>query len=83
MAKEYWFCLIGPVERKLLNNNGADSPLRFAVTEKFEKMLPGVDYTCASGWGVSEKVARQIHAVMNKDFLDRHDVDIHGKKVKR
>ena len=50
MNKEYWFCFIGPKERK---NICGDYPLRQAVKHTYEKEI-GLDYDCASGWGVSE-----------------------------
>ena len=51
--KAYWFCLIGPAQKDELPM-GADSPLRMAVRQKFEKVTGHSEDVCSSGWGVSE-----------------------------
>ena len=57
--KEYWFCVIGPCERKALPH-GADFPLRQAVQTEYEALTGSVNYRCSSGWGVSEDAALAI-----------------------
>lgn len=54
MAQEYWFCIIGPVERGNLPD-GADFPMRMAVKGQFLNMTDLNAESCWSGWGVSEK----------------------------
>lgn len=59
--QEYWHCVIGPIDSKLLIPNGADSPMRMAVARAFEK-IPGIPtdeegyptYILSSGWGLTE-----------------------------
>lgn len=64
--KEYWFCLIGPVERKDLPN-GADYPLRQAVRTKFLDLVGYDDDVCSSGWGLSQEQYDAIRKILNKN----------------
>ena len=70
-TKEYWHCIIGPIESYTLPD-GADLPMRNAVARAFEN-LPGcpVDeegfayYILWSGWGMTED---QVEAVQKAAY---------------
>ena len=70
MAKEYWVCVIGPIEREKLPL-GADFPLRQAVKKAYEELTGDINYTCSSGWGADEEEAREISKVRNEAFQRR------------
>ncbi len=70
MSQEYWFCLIGPVDRRIVPYGG-DAPLRMSVKDKFQKMFPYNDYTCSSGWGMDQEEYNEIQEVINKHFQKR------------
>jgi hypothetical protein len=54
--KEYWHCIIGPINPTIHLPSGSDLPLRSAVAAAFKK-LTGIDAeTCTSSWGVSEEM---------------------------
>lgn len=59
MSKEYWVCIVGPVDRKELPM-GADSPPRTAVQNAIIKMIGRQPHECASGWGCTEKTKDAI-----------------------
>jgi hypothetical protein len=64
--KEYWYCLIGPVEGTQLPQ-GSDLPMRIAVQNTLFNM--GYKYnnlTCHSGWGLSEENASDIVNFVSK-----------------
>ena len=67
MAKEYWTCTIGPIDRSKVPQGG-DSPLRMAVQEAFEKMLGEYAETCSSGWGMKQKEYDKISKLRCKLF---------------
>lgn len=59
MPKQYWFCVVGPVERADLPD-GADFPMRRAIDLGFEA-LTGKDYeNCWSGWGIDEETKERV-----------------------
>lgn len=62
--KEYWFCVIGPVQKDKLGW-GADGPLRMGVKDKFYDMFNEQEEVCASGWGVSEKKYKALRSVFS------------------
>lgn len=64
MSKEYWVCIIGPVERKELPD-GADCPPRAAVQNAIIKMIGRQPDECASGWGCTEETKNAICNVWN------------------
>ena len=57
---EYWVCIIGPVERKELLEDGADGPPRDAAIEAIEKMIGRDVERCSSGWGCSKETRKKI-----------------------
>ena len=59
--QEYWMCIIGPANSAGIPD-GADSPLRQVVKRSFEDLTGLKDYTCYSGWGVTEN---DVKAVLN------------------
>ena len=61
---EYWFCLIGPTERKNLYS-GSDRPMRMAVRDKFIDLTDEDCDVCASGWGVSQKKYEALRKVFS------------------
>ena len=66
---EYWICIIGPVKRSELPNNGADSPPRMAAQDAVIKMI-GKQPECWSGWGCSEKTKDKILNVWHKEMIN-------------
>ena len=60
--KEYWFCKIGPIERRLVPFGG-DWPLRQSVQETFEIMFPEKEYICSSGWGLTEEMNTRLDII--------------------
>lgn len=60
--KNYWFCEIGPIERKDLSF-GADGPLRMAVQKKFIEMFGKQAETCGSGWGLTEEMKNRLNII--------------------
>ena len=70
-TKEYWMCVIGPIESGTLRN-GSDSPMRMAVAEAFEA-LPGcpidgegrASYILSSGWGLTEDQFNAVSEARN------------------
>lgn len=70
MAKEYWVCVVGPVERDNLPEMGADGPPRYAVEESVEQMLAehgaldSNDFRISSGWGVSSETAERVEKIV-------------------
>lgn len=68
---EYWMAIIGPADPNEYKGNGADSPLRRAVRDKFNEIF-GEDEVCASGWGIDEeryKVLRELHTKSTSDLI--------------
>lgn len=60
--KEYWFCIIGPVERKLIPDGG-DLPMRLAVQSGLDKIVPSINFDelhTWSGWGITEAQCEKI-----------------------
>lgn len=68
--KEYWFCIVGPIERKDLPD-GADMPMRFGVTDALRTMIPHGDIDIWSGWGVTDDTKRKILDVIHSSFYDK------------
>ena len=54
MSKEYWVCMIGPIERCKVRDGG-DWSLRQAVKAAFYNLIGEDAEGCASGWGYSKK----------------------------
>lgn len=67
MSKEYWVCIIGPVERKELPD-GADGPPRAAAVDAIIEMIGRQPDECGSGWGCTEETKKAIE----KAWSDRH-----------
>jgi len=70
VAKEYWVCVVGPIERDKLPD-GSDLPMRWAVQSAFENVTgewPGV---CSSGWGCDEAEAEAISLARHEAFMRR------------
>lgn len=63
--KQYWHCMIGPVETKDLHYYGdsMDFPYREAIKKIHENYF-GTDYTCSSGWGMSETKFRILEKLI-------------------
>ena len=70
MAKEYWWCRIGPIEREKVPEGG-DFPLRQAVKDAFLKTTGENPKQCSSGWGMTEDEARKIAEVQHEHFMRR------------
>lgn len=71
MSREYWCCMIGPVESKDLDYYGGDMdyPLRDAVKEVFKQYFD-TPYKCSSGWGMKEEKFALIKELMKKNASD-------------
>ncbi len=67
MAKEYWVCVYGPVERDSLPA-GSDFPPRMAVRNAMNSMIPGGEgeALCASGWGCDEQTMEAIRMAWSR-----------------
>ena len=59
MQKEYWVCMIGPIDRSKVPY-GDDFPLRRAVQDAIDNLVGEDEEVCYSGWGYS---AEQIDAM--------------------
>lgn len=58
--KEYWICVVGPVERSDVPAGG-DVPMRIAVSNALEKLVPSAgDVVLSSGWGVTEEQRERV-----------------------
>jgi len=72
--KEYWWCAIGPVDRKTLPW-GADFPLRQAVRTAMAEMV-GQDVennlTTSSGWGMDQEERDEIRKVQYRHFFEEN-----------
>ena len=66
---EYWSCTIGPVKRKEIGW-GADFPLRQVVKEKFEELFNTSEYSCSSGWGITEELHDIYSRIGNLSITD-------------
>lgn len=69
--KEYWMCLIGPINPNKYKGNGADFPLRMAVQNEFINMFDECNEVCASGWGIDEEryeILRNLHILPTMDL---------------
>jgi hypothetical protein len=73
MSKEYWFCLIGPIEKEKVHQGG-DFPLRQAVKDAFERTTGEDAEMCSSGWGVDEEEAEAMRKAQNDAFRRRHNI---------
>jgi hypothetical protein len=65
MAKEYWHCFIGPIDRSKLPH-GCDAPMRIAVENAYEKLTDSEADTHSSGWGVTEEEYNILTTVSSK-----------------
>lgn len=68
--KQYWMCIIGGTNPDLYEGNGADTPLRMAVRNKYYEIF-GEDEVCSSGWGVDEEryeVLTRLHLKSTDDL---------------
>jgi len=63
--KEYWFCLVGPVDSEELEL-GADSPMRISVRAGLSHLGINQDDEMGiwSGWGISEHKKDEILKAM-------------------
>lgn len=63
--KQFWYCMIGPVETKDLDYYGGsmDFPYREAIKKIHENYFEK-NYTCSSGWGISETKFRILEKLM-------------------
>jgi hypothetical protein len=61
---EYWFCEIGPIDRKKVPYGG-DYPLRSVVQDKFIEMFGEQSERCSSGWGLSEEMKTRLDIISN------------------
>ena len=63
--KEYWYCIIGPVERPA----GGDLLMRIAVKDALGEIVPDLDWdevVVASGWGVTEEDQRAMRDALSQ-----------------
>lgn len=56
--KEYWFCVVGPVDGRTLTN-GADLPMRLGIHSAIDHLEKegvkfGKDCQISSGWGIDQ-----------------------------
>lgn len=79
MAKEYWWCRIGPIERKKVPFGG-DFPMRQAAQAAFRQTTGEWPKWCSSGWGMSEEEARATSEVQNHFFRKRHGLKAEASK---
>lgn len=63
---QYWYCMIGPVEKSDLDYYGGsmDLPYREAV-KKVHSGFFGSHGNCSSGWGISDSKYRMIERLIN------------------
>jgi hypothetical protein len=62
--KEYWLCIVGPVEKSDIPDGG-DLPMRIAVNDALEKLLPSVgNVILSSGWGVTEEQRERVRVAL-------------------
>lgn len=67
-TKEYWFCEIGPIDKKIPKT---DWDLRQSVRDQFENDFPDEeDYTCSSGWGLTEEMKQRLSTIRHLPHLD-------------
>ena len=72
IKKQYWMCIIGPVNPDKYKGNGADLPLRMAVRNTFNEIF-GKDEVCASGWGISQEryeALRILHGFSTEKLVE-------------
>ena len=69
MKKQYWMCIIGPVDLNKYEGNGADWPLRQSVRDQFNETF-GPDEVCASGWGINEERYQLLRSLHLKSTID-------------
>lgn len=64
--KQFWYCMIGPVETKDLDYYGGsmDLPYRDAIKSIHKKFFGDHD-KCSSGWGISEQKYRIINELVS------------------
>ena len=69
MKKQYWMCIIGPVDFNKYEGNVADWPLRQSVRDQFNETF-GPDEVCASGWGINEERYQLLRSLHLKSTID-------------
>jgi hypothetical protein len=71
--KEYWLCVVGPVERSDVPDGGGDLPMRIAVSNALEELVPSAGgVVLSSGWGVSEEQRERVmHALYAEHSVQR------------
>ena len=77
MSMEYWYCIVGPIERATVPNGG-DFPLRMAVREKMSEMFGSEvenKTTCSSGWGMDQKEYDAIQRARHTEYCRRHNIN--------
>lgn len=58
--KEYWLCVVGPIEGSDVPDGG-DFPLRIAVNDALEKLVPSANnVVLSSGWGATEEQRERV-----------------------
>jgi hypothetical protein len=52
----YWWAVIGPVDRDELGRKYpmGEGALRWTLQQQFSEMFPDIHYSCSSGWGMTE-----------------------------
>jgi hypothetical protein len=64
--KEYWMCIIGPIEKYCIPKRG-DLPLRASVQQTYFDMLNESAKICASGWGMNQEKYELIQKAWSMD----------------
>lgn len=59
---EYWFCEIGPIDRKKVPWGG-DYPLREAVEDRFIEIFGKQAEKCSSGWGLTPEMKTRLDII--------------------
>ncbi len=70
MAKEYWSCFIGPIDRSRVPDGG-DFPIRQAVKNAYYDMFGGYAPVCNSGWGINQELYNKITKIRFEHFEDK------------
>lgn len=66
---EFWYCIIGAIDRNVVPFGG-DSPLREAVEDKFIEMFGEEANKCSSGWGLNLLVESVISQILRLETTD-------------
>ena len=68
---QYYFVFIGPFDRNELDKRFpmGEGVIRSYVQVGYEKATGDIDYTCSSGWGVSEEQKNDAKFFLNNDEM--------------